>query len=96
MISKSRTPLALASLFGIALLVLSAMPAAAQLFETKAAAAFMIDAETGTVLFSKQPDKPIQPASLAKLMTLEMAFNAVKGGRLTINDTFVVSENAWR
>lgn len=96
MISKSRTLQALAGLFGMALFMLSALPAAAQLFETKAAAAFMIDAETGTVLFSKQPDKPIQPASLAKLMTLEMAFNAVKAGRLTINDTFVVSENAWR
>lgn len=96
MIAKSRFPIALASVLGTALLVLSALPAAAQLFETKAATAFMIDAETGTVLFAKQADKPIQPASLAKLMTLEMAFNAVKSGRMTLNDTFVVSENAWR
>lgn len=96
MVAKSRIPSPLAGLLGIVLLVLSALPAAAQLFETKAATAFMIDAETGTVLFSKQADKPIQPASLAKLMTLEMAFNAVKSGRMRLDDTFVVSENAWR
>ncbi|KQZ99767.1 D-alanyl-D-alanine carboxypeptidase [Mesorhizobium sp. Root157] len=70
--------------------------AAAQLFETKATQAFMIDAETGTVLFSKDADAAIQPASLAKLMTLELAFKAIKSGRLTREDTFVVSENAWR
>lgn len=70
--------------------------AAAQLFETKAAQAFMIDGETGSVLFAKDADAAIQPASLAKLMTLEMAFDAVKSGRLTLDDTFVVSENAWR
>ena len=55
--------------------------AAAQLFETKAKQAFMIDAETGTVLFSKDADKLIPPASLAKLMTMEVVFNAIKAGR---------------
>ncbi|MGS1093247.1 D-alanyl-D-alanine carboxypeptidase family protein [Aquamicrobium terrae] len=68
----------------------------AQLFETKAAQAFMVDGETGSVLFAKDADAPVQPASLAKLMTLEMAFDAVKSKRLTLEDTFVVSENAWR
>jgi D-alanyl-D-alanine carboxypeptidase (penicillin-binding protein 5/6) len=80
-------------------LVLSSLPLAdahAQLFETKAAQAFMIDAETGTVLFSKDADKSIQPGSLAKLMTMEVVFDAVKSGRLSLDDTFVVSENAWR
>ena len=73
-------------------------PAIAQedLFETKAKQAFMIDAETGTVLFSKDADKLIPPASLAKLMTSEVVFNAVKSGRHTMDDTFMVSENAWR
>ncbi|GAA4113682.1 D-alanyl-D-alanine carboxypeptidase [Aminobacter sp. DSM 101952] len=70
--------------------------ARAQLFETKAAQAFMIDAETGTVLFSKEPDKPMAPASLAKLMTMEVVFNALKTGRYKLDDTFAVSENAWR
>ncbi|MGX7872780.1 D-alanyl-D-alanine carboxypeptidase family protein [Mesorhizobium sp. ORM6] len=77
--------------------LLSSIGAAhAQLFETKAAQAFMIDADTGTVLFSKDADKPIPPASMAKLMTMEVVFNALKSGRLKLDDTFVVSENAWR
>ncbi|WP_245439904.1 D-alanyl-D-alanine carboxypeptidase family protein [Aminobacter sp. MSH1] len=70
--------------------------AQAQLFETKAAQAYMIDAETGTVLFSKEPDKPMAPASLAKLMTMEVVFSALKTGRYKLDDTFAVSENAWR
>ena len=78
------------------LAVLVAGPAAAQLFETKAQQAFMVDAETGTVLFSKDADKLIPPASLAKLMTSEVIFNAVKTGQHSLADTFVVSENAWR
>ncbi|TPJ34790.1 D-alanyl-D-alanine carboxypeptidase [Mesorhizobium sp. B2-5-13] len=77
-------------------LLLTLSPAQAQLFETKAAQAFMIDADTGTVLFSKDVDKPIPPASMAKLMTMEVVFNALKSGRLKLDDTFVVSENAWR
>ncbi|HTV69138.1 MAG TPA: D-alanyl-D-alanine carboxypeptidase family protein [Rhizobiaceae bacterium] len=70
--------------------------AGAQLFETKATQAYMIDATTGTVLFSKDPDKPIPPASLAKLMTMELVFHGLKTGRLSMDDTFIVSENAWR
>lgn len=67
-----------------------------QLYETRAAQAFLIDAETGTVLFSKDPDRKIPPASLAKLMTMEVVFHAIKSGRLTLDDEFSVSENAWR
>ena len=67
-----------------------------ELFETKAKQAFMVDAETGTVLFSKDADKLIPPASLAKLMTSEVIFNAIKTGQHSLDDTFVVSENAWR
>lgn len=93
---KFRFAAPLAGLMGFGLLLLSLAPAAAQLFETKAAQAFMIDAETGTVLFSKDADRPIQPASLAKLMTMEVVFHAIKSGRVTPDDTFVVSENAWR
>lgn len=76
--------------------LISAPTAQAQLYETRADTAFMIDAETGTILFSKDPDKLIPPASLAKLMTMEVVFHALKTGRLTMDDTFLVSENAWR
>lgn len=85
-----------AGLIGFAFLLVSLAPATAQLFETKAAQAFMIDAETGTVLFAKDADRPFPPASLAKLMTMEVVFNAIKSGRVTLDDTFVVSEHAWR
>jgi D-alanyl-D-alanine carboxypeptidase (penicillin-binding protein 5/6) len=80
----------------MALLALGATPALAQLFETKAAQAFMIEAETGTILFSKDADALVPPASLAKLMTMEVVFNAIKSGRLSLEDQFYVSENAWR
>lgn len=80
------------------LLVLAAVivPARAQLFDTRAGQALMIDADTGTILYEKNPDVLIPPASLAKLMTMEVVFNAIKSGRLTLQDTFLVSENAWR
>jgi len=71
-------------------------PAASQDFETKAERAYLIDAETGAVLFSKNADEPFPPASLAKLMTVEMIFQALEEGRLSFSDTFFVSENAWR
>jgi len=94
MTSRISVPLAL--LAGLFAAIAMSAPAGAQLFETKAPQAYMIDAETGTVLFSKDPDKPISPASLAKLMTMEVVFNAVKSGRYSLDDTFAVSENAWR
>jgi D-alanyl-D-alanine carboxypeptidase (penicillin-binding protein 5/6) len=58
--------------------------------------AILIDAENGGVLFERDPDVMIYPASLAKLMTAEYVFNEIKQGRLNLNDEFPVSENAWR
>ncbi|WP_437344148.1 D-alanyl-D-alanine carboxypeptidase family protein [Mesorhizobium marinum] len=66
-----------------------------QLFETRAKQVMMIDAETGTILYSKDADKLIPPASLAKLMTMEVVFHALKVGRLKMDDKFAVSKNAW-
>lgn len=68
----------------------------AQLYQTKAKQALLLDAETGTVLFSKEADAQIPPASLAKIMTVEVIFNQLKTGRLNLDDKFFVSENAWR
>jgi D-alanyl-D-alanine carboxypeptidase (penicillin-binding protein 5/6) len=86
-----------ARLAALALLAFAlALPASAQLFETKAGQAYLVDADTGTVLFSKDPDKLIPPASLAKLMTMELVFDALKAGRYTPETTFQISENAWR
>lgn len=72
------------------------VPAQAQLFETKARHAILIDFETGTVLFQHEADARMPPASLAKLMTTAVIFDNVKSGKLSLNDEFSVSEHAWR
>jgi D-alanyl-D-alanine carboxypeptidase (penicillin-binding protein 5/6) len=58
--------------------------------------AILIDAENGGVLFERDPNKLIFPASLGKLMTVEYVFHELKEGRLKLSDEFPVSENAWR
>jgi D-alanyl-D-alanine carboxypeptidase (penicillin-binding protein 5/6) len=70
--------------------------ASAQLFDTRAEQAFLMDGETGTILYAKNADEPVPPASLAKLMTMELVFQSLKAGRLSLDDTFTVSEYAWR
>ena len=82
----------------VAFAVVTTWPAHAfaQSIETSAAQAFMVDVETGTVLFSKEADAVFAPASLAKLMTMEVVFHAIGEGKLSLDDTFPVSENAWR
>ena len=58
--------------------------------------AILIDAENGGVLFERDADKLIFPASLAKLMTAEYVFHEIKEGRIKLTDEYPVSENAWR
>lgn len=58
--------------------------------------AILIDAENGGVLYERDPDKLIFPASLAKLMTAEYVFHELKEGRIKLTDEYTVSENAWR
>ena len=70
--------------------------AQSQLYSTPAEQALLLDADTGSILFSKSPDTKIPPASLAKLMTMEVVFHNLKNGKLTLQDKFYVSENAWR
>jgi D-alanyl-D-alanine carboxypeptidase (penicillin-binding protein 5/6) len=85
-------------MFGVALAAMALVhPATAQVsFETRAARAILVDAETDTVLFQKEADTPMPPASMAKLMTTAVVFDALKSGRLSLDDEFLVSENAWR
>jgi serine-type D-Ala-D-Ala carboxypeptidase (penicillin-binding protein 5/6) len=74
----------------------SGAPASAQNFQTQAAHAILLDAESGTVLFEKAADEAFAPASMAKLMTVEILFHELEQGRITLDTEFVISENAWR
>ena len=76
------------------LLALTATFAAAQSFETNARAAYVYDMTTGTVLLEKNADTPLPPASMSKLMTLYLAFEAIADGRLSPDDELLVSEHA--
>ncbi len=76
------------------LLALTATFASAQSFETQARAAYVYDMTTGTVLLEKNADTPLPPASMSKLMTLYMAFEAISDGRLSADDELLVSEHA--
>src|SRR6056297_4169626 len=78
-------------LAGLLALVL-AWPAAA--FETSARAAYVVDVTTGTVLLNKNADTPLPPASMSKLMTLYVAFEAVRDGRLSLDERLPVSRHA--
>jgi D-alanyl-D-alanine carboxypeptidase (penicillin-binding protein 5/6) len=73
-------------------LALAALPARA--FETAATAAWVYDMTTGTVLMDKNADQPVPPASMSKLMTINMLFEALKDGRVTMDTTFAVSDRA--
>ena len=65
-------------------------------FQTSVPNAILIDPDSDSILFEKNADQPVAPASLAKLMTLEFVFNEIKQGRLKLDDQFTISENAWR
>lgn len=73
-------------------LVITALSAAA--FDTQARAAYVLDQGTGTVLLSKNAEEPLPPASMSKLMTLYVAFEALRDGRLTLDERLPVSEHA--
>lgn len=73
-------------------LALAAMPARA--FETRATAAWVYDVTTQTVLLDKNADEALPPASMSKLMTINMLFEALRDGRVTPETTFSVSARA--
>lgn len=68
----------------------------ARALETSAREAVIIEAATGRILFEKNADERMPPASMSKLMTVYMVFSALRDGTLSLEDTFRVSENAWR
>lgn len=75
-----------------ALFAVLAVPASA--FDTRAKAAFVLDQTTGTVLLTKRADEALPPASMSKLMTLYIAFEAIRDGRLKLDEKLPVSSHA--
>ena len=65
-------------------------------FEIKARTAILQDSLSGEILYEKEADKSIYPASMTKIMTAIIAFELIKSGDLSLDEKFLVSENAWR
>ena len=93
-----------ACLAGLALLAFSvpgtaqdtAQQASAYGLATEAPRALFVEDRTGTVILSKNPAETFPPASLAKLMTMEIVFEAIESGEISLGTEFPVSEHAWR
>tara|TARA_B100000900_G_scaffold79286_1_gene63735 strand:+ start:737 stop:1888 length:1152 start_codon:yes stop_codon:yes gene_type:complete len=64
--------------------------------EIKARTAILQDFLSGEILYEKEPDRSIYPASMTKIMTAIVAFDLIKSGDLDLNDKFIISEKAWR
>lgn len=86
---------ALVFLLAVACAIAGSAPAVSA-FETDAKQAILLDMNTGSVLFEKNPDELMPPASMSKMMTVHLVFERLKEGKLKLDDTFIVSENAWR
>ncbi len=86
---------ALGAVWAVALVFPLVAPAEARI-TTKAKQAILLDADTGSVLFEKNADQLMPPASMSKLVTLGVLFDALKKGEISLDDDIVFSEHAWR
>ena len=86
----------LTSLSVLALSSFVVVVATAEVIDTKAREAILIDPSTGTVILNKNADEQMPPASMSKLMTAYLLFESINDGRVSLDDKFRVSENAWR
>lgn len=80
------------ALFSLAFL----LSTSAYAIETKAKQAYLIDATTGEVLFSKEAETKMAPSSMSKLMTCYVVFEALKNGDITKDTNMTISQNAWQ
>src|SRR4051812_43388222 len=78
------------------LLIATASPAAAPQFETSGKVAFLLDLSSGAVLYAKNADAPMPPASMAKMMTTEVAFELIDRGQLPLNKVCTVRPETWQ
>ena len=65
-------------------------------FDVKARTAILQDYHSGEILYEKEPDISIYPASMTKIMTAIIAFDLIKSGDLKLDEKFIISERAWR
>jgi serine-type D-Ala-D-Ala carboxypeptidase (penicillin-binding protein 5/6) len=84
------------SLSAISLLLASAAPAKAPPFDTPAPVAYLIDLTSGAVLLSKDADRRMPPASMAKMMTTNVAFELIDRGDLALNKMCTVRPETWQ
>ena len=82
-------------MFAVALIGMAWHATAAEIL-TPAKQAYITDFESGKVLFAKDAEVPMKPASMAKIMTVFIVFQRVADGSLQLDDKFLVSEKAWR
>jgi serine-type D-Ala-D-Ala carboxypeptidase (penicillin-binding protein 5/6) len=81
----------------IASIIFSLVPCASYAdITTTSKAAILMDAASGQILYQKDADLTIPPASMSKMMTIYLIFDALKKGDIQLTDEFVISENAWR
>src|SRR5947209_11858336 len=78
------------------LLFASAAPAAAPTFDTPAKVAYLIDLSSGAILYAKDADAHMPPASTAKMMTTEVAFELIDKGQLPLNKMCTVRPETWQ
>jgi D-alanyl-D-alanine carboxypeptidase (penicillin-binding protein 5/6) len=81
-------------LLAVLMIAVGLAPLAAGAFETRGREALLVDHGTGMVLLAKDPDAPMPPASMSKLMTLYMLFEAIRDGRVKLDTQFIVSAKA--
>ncbi|MDF7773937.1 D-alanyl-D-alanine carboxypeptidase [Sphingomonas sp. AOB5] len=80
----------------VALSIAVPLQAAGPVFDTPAPIAFMVDVSSGATLFAKEADRRIPPASMAKMMTVYVAFDLIKQGKLKLDQKFTVAPETWR
>jgi D-alanyl-D-alanine carboxypeptidase len=84
--------------FALALVLMHSPPAHGAVHPLKAGvrAAVLMDANTGELLYAYNPNTPIPPASLTKILTLYLVFDAIEQGRVRLDDEVPISRKAWR
>jgi serine-type D-Ala-D-Ala carboxypeptidase (penicillin-binding protein 5/6) len=78
------------------ILITGAAPAAAPTFDTPAKYAYLIDLSSGAVLYAKEADGRMPPASMAKMMTVEVAFELIDKKQLALNKICTVRPETWQ